>query len=331
VATISFLIAACRGAESPPAKAPGGTATRAAQDVSPHQSGFITVNGARLNVLDWGGAGPALVLIHGFGQSPHVFDDFAPEFTDRHRVVAYARRGHGRSEAKPPYDTARLTEDLRELLDSLKITRASLAGWSMGGNEVTAFAGRYPDRVDRIVYLDGAYDWGDPEWSAAVQNLPPLFTPDSSILQSYDRWREWARATYFAGEAPDNLEGFFQDLVIVEPSGRVETVPLDTVAAELRKVLFSDRRDYTKVKAPALAIYVAPFLSPNQGDSATRSRIAEWETRYVVSFRTKSKERIQRELPKVRIVDVAGTHGNFIFHSRRRVVEVMREFLGPTG
>src|ERR1700730_16949736 len=64
-------------------------------DTSPHKSGFVTANGVRLNYLDWGGSGPALILVHGLGDNPHHFDDLALAFTDRFRVVAYARRGHG--------------------------------------------------------------------------------------------------------------------------------------------------------------------------------------------------------------------------------------------
>jgi pimeloyl-ACP methyl ester carboxylesterase len=55
------------------------------------------------------------------------------------------------SEAKVPYDTATLTEDLRGLMDRLGIAKAHLAGWSMGGNEITAMAGTRPERVNRIV------------------------------------------------------------------------------------------------------------------------------------------------------------------------------------
>src|SRR5271165_6426931 len=83
------------------------------------KSGIVNANGVRLNYLDWGGSGPPLILIHGLGDNPHIFDDLAPAFTDRFRVVAYARRGHGQSEAKAPYDTATLTEDLRGLMDGL--------------------------------------------------------------------------------------------------------------------------------------------------------------------------------------------------------------------
>src|SRR5262245_25316458 len=85
-------------------------------DAAAHKIAFITANGVRLQYLDWGGSGPALILIHGYGDNPHIFDDIAPAFTDRFRVIAYARRGHGQSEAKGPYDMATLTEDLRGVM-----------------------------------------------------------------------------------------------------------------------------------------------------------------------------------------------------------------------
>jgi len=74
------------------------------RDPSPHSSHLATVNGVRLHYLDWGGADAPLVLIPGFGDTPHCFDDLAPALRDRCRVVGYARRGHGRSQAKSPYD-----------------------------------------------------------------------------------------------------------------------------------------------------------------------------------------------------------------------------------
>jgi alpha-beta hydrolase superfamily lysophospholipase len=68
-------------------------------DDSPHRSAFAVVNGVRLRYLDWGGSGDPLVLIHGLGDGPHLFDELAPLIADRFRVVAYVRRGHGDSEA----------------------------------------------------------------------------------------------------------------------------------------------------------------------------------------------------------------------------------------
>src|SRR5262245_54608551 len=76
-----------------------GVSSQAWRDNASHKSDFVEVNGVRLNVLDWGGNGPPLILIHGLGDSPHVFDDLASFLCDRYHVIAYARRGHGQSEA----------------------------------------------------------------------------------------------------------------------------------------------------------------------------------------------------------------------------------------
>jgi len=137
--------------------------------------GFVQVNGVQLQYLDWGGDGPAIILIHGIVDNPHVFDDFATAFASKFHVIAYARRGSGNSEVKGPYDIDTLTADLRALMDALKIQRATLVGYSAGGDEVTNFAAEYSERVDRIVYLDAAYDFADPDFRSALAALPSGF------------------------------------------------------------------------------------------------------------------------------------------------------------
>ena len=72
------------------------------KDPSSHATRFVTVaDDVQLEVLDWGGSGPALVLLAGLGDTGHVFDEFAPLLTARYRVLAVTRRGHGTSSAPP--------------------------------------------------------------------------------------------------------------------------------------------------------------------------------------------------------------------------------------
>jgi pimeloyl-ACP methyl ester carboxylesterase len=96
-----------------------------------------------------------LLLLAGMGNDAHSFDQFAPKFTDRFRVLALTRRGFGQSD-KPAtgYDTDTLVADSRAFLDMLKIKRVSLIGHSFAGWELIRFAELYPDRVDRLVFLD---------------------------------------------------------------------------------------------------------------------------------------------------------------------------------
>ncbi len=85
-----------------------------------------------------------------FRDTAHVFDEFAPQFADRFHVLALTRRGFGES-VKPPsgYDARTRVEDIRQFLDALGVSEASLVGHSMAGDELTLFATRYPRFVRR--------------------------------------------------------------------------------------------------------------------------------------------------------------------------------------
>ena len=181
----------------------------------PENASFDNANGVRLNYLDWGGGGETLVFVHGLGSSPHAFDAIAPGFTDRFRVVAYARRAHGRS-SRPEnasFDNETLTEDLRQFVESIGAERVSLVGFSMGGNEITRYAARYPDRVSKLVYLDAAYDWTDAQYRRAREELPQpeVEAPDTGI--SPDVFEAWLLR-----------EGWWKDL---EPSGALSSMVRD--------------------------------------------------------------------------------------------------------
>lgn len=293
------------------------------------KSGVVTANGIRVHYLDWGGSGPVLILIHGYADNPYIFEDLAPAFTDRFRVIAYARRGHGESDAKAPYDTATLTEDLRGLMDGLGIAKADLAGWSMGGNEITMMAGTHPERVGRIVYLDAAYDWGDPAFGAAVKATPPIFmTPPASAMKSLDAYRAYVRQVWYpAVSDPKLFDDYVRDLVVIQPDGTVRTKMSDSVLQALSTTLVTDRRDYTKVHVPALAIFTTTMLNVHNGDPAQLAENLAWEEKYMTPFRAASIERVRQELPNVEIVNVLGTHADFVFTSREQVVAVIRRFL----
>jgi pimeloyl-ACP methyl ester carboxylesterase len=257
-------------------------------------------------VLDWGGAGPALCLIHGIDDNPHVFDDLAPLLTDRHHVFAYARRGHGGSD-KPtsPYDPDTLVDDLRHVLDQLGIARASLLGWSMGGNEITTFAGRYPERVAGLVYLDGGYDWSDTTFATALGGLFDVLQPRESDLGSLDAYRAWYRATWLGDTLwTSGLEAYLRDTVSMSGEGALDSVMPDAVHDALFHTLATWPRDYVPVRAPALALYAPTFLST---EAATSSAAHDFEYAVMVPFRRASIERIQHELAGVDVREIAHT------------------------
>jgi pimeloyl-ACP methyl ester carboxylesterase len=300
-------------------------------DPSPHTSHFIKVNGVRLNYLDWGGAGPPLVLIPGLGDTPHCFDDVTPALRDRYRVIAYARRGHGRSEAKSPYDTDTLVEDLRQLLDDIGLHAVHLAGWSLGGGEITRFAELYPQRVLTLTHLDAALDRSNPLWLQAMKIAPVSLFPDPQALRSLDAYRRWWQSTWFVGvHWRDAAEAHIRDMVDPQPDGSVRPTSPDSLLDEVVASYVNPggyRRDYRRVCAPALFIFPVSWL-PALPDPGLRARIDEWHAAHYRPVRNAAIERLERELRDVTIVELdAGNHNNFLFTQRNEVAAAMRAHL----
>jgi pimeloyl-ACP methyl ester carboxylesterase len=97
------------------------------------------------------GEGPAVVLVHGGLVDGRLWDDQMEPLSRRFRVVRYDLRGYGKSAA--PAGQFWPTEDLRALLDFLKIERATVVGLSLGGIVAADFALEHPERVERLVFV----------------------------------------------------------------------------------------------------------------------------------------------------------------------------------
>lgn len=111
----------------------------------------IEVAGARFLAQQCGDV-PSAVLIHGFGSDLYTWDYLVGAFGDQIATLCYDLRGFGGTEATPGQAYSH-TEDLRCILDSLKLTTVDLVGVSMGGSIAVNFALDYPDRVRKLVLI----------------------------------------------------------------------------------------------------------------------------------------------------------------------------------
>jgi pimeloyl-ACP methyl ester carboxylesterase len=122
------------------------------------EQGSADVAGAKIFYAVYG-SGPPVVLLHGgLGNSAH-FGFQLPALVDRFQVITVDSRGQGRStrgRAAITYD--RMAADVIGVLDKLAIQRASVVGWSDGGETALKLGIAYPDRVDRLFVFGAAYD-----------------------------------------------------------------------------------------------------------------------------------------------------------------------------
>jgi len=133
-----------------------------------------TVNGVSL-YHEVTGRGSPLVLVHGFACGIRSWDPQVKALSRAHRVITYDARGHGISEAPDDasaYSQSASVEDLRGLLEHLRIRRAAVGGLSMGGNIALNFALTYPTMVSRLIIADtGAGSDATSEWITGVHGF----------------------------------------------------------------------------------------------------------------------------------------------------------------
>lgn len=104
------------------------------------------------------GTGKPVVLLHGLTASSLFFQKQIPEFSRHFQVITPDLRGHGKSSTRDDHLTmARLAADLKQLLETLHIDKASLAGWSMGAHVIFEFIKNYTcAAIDKMIIIDMA-------------------------------------------------------------------------------------------------------------------------------------------------------------------------------
>ncbi len=303
----------------------------ASVDSSPHASATVTADGVGIHYLDWGGSGPALVLVPGLGNSAHVFDEFAPRLTDTFRVLGVTRVGYGESEhpeAAEAYALPARVAHLRAVLDALGVADAVLVGHSLGGDELTAFAGTHPDRTRALVYLDAAYDHTLGErWQRELVDFLVLRPPPSAA----DRAGVHGMQEYLWAVQGVRLPiGEVLATVRFDPAGAyVGSRTPDRVRAAMKAALALP--DFAGVRAPALALYAdsasaADRLPWLRGDAAANARATAILRERIWPEERTERERFAREVAAARVESFPANHFNFLSHPAE-VERRLRSFL----
>lgn len=138
----------------------------------PPEERFVVVGGLRLHLLDWGGDGRPIVLLHGVGGHARMWTWVAPALRALGRPLALDLRGFGDSQwsVDRAYTTDDHRADLEGVCDALGLGEIDLVGFSWGGLVGLAYAARHPDRVRRLAILDIA-----PSTAADPDAVPPFF------------------------------------------------------------------------------------------------------------------------------------------------------------
>jgi pimeloyl-ACP methyl ester carboxylesterase len=114
---------------------------------------YRTIHGYRRAFVK-AGKGPAILLIHGIGDSSDTWRPVLEPLAAGHTVIAPDLLGHGRSEKpRADYSVAAYANGMRDLLSVLEVDRVTVVGHSLGGGVAAQFAYQFPERCERLVLV----------------------------------------------------------------------------------------------------------------------------------------------------------------------------------
>jgi non-heme chloroperoxidase len=304
------------------------------KDPSPHTTRFVTVEkGVRLEVLDWGGTGRPLVLLAGGGDTAHVFDDFAPKLTPSFHVYGITRRGFGQSGFSPEgYGADRLGDDVLAVLDALKRDKPILVGHSLGGEEMSSVATRYPNRVAALVYLEAGYPYAFDngkgptikEFEDARKLMPNAPTPNEAdpALASFTTFQQaYARALGFAYP-----EGELRQRFTRTADGRVgkeRDFPGEAV-------MLQGMKKYATIPVPALAIFAIPHAQAKWMTDSADPKVreaAKASSAALDALTTRQAKAFEEGVPTAHVVRLPGADHYVYLSNEADVLREMKSFL----
>jgi len=228
-----------------------GLFATAAGAVEPKHGDFTASDGVKIHYLETG-AGTPVVLIHGYtgtAEGNWFSNGVAEALAKKHRVIAIDCRGHGDSEK--PHDPSKygpqMAKDVVELMDHLKIDKAHVHGYSMGGFIVTQLLATAPSRFITASYGGS----GVPEVDAEQKSKVPADKP-----------------------GPDPQEAEATSKLRAHPKRDEEAL------AAVRNYPWKDGQrpdvDLTKIKIPVLAIN-GEFDGPNAKTNRMQRELANFK------------------------------------------------------
>jgi len=318
-----LLVMAC-------AVAAGQQEAAKAADNTAHSVQMVQVeNDVKLEVLDWGGSGPPVILLAGLRFDAHVYDTFAPKMIATYHVYGITRRGFGASSAPVPdcqnYSATRLGEDVLAVMNALHIRRPVLIGHSLAGEELSYIGTHAPEKVAGLVYLDAANSYayynasasrGDPIVDAEllraeIQDL--VFPASPKEMRAKTEHLLNVSIPHYQLDLRETLKQF---------EGVPDTIPGPPITPDLRIGVAIQRgvERFEGVKCPVLAIFADPHSfgpAGAQDPSKLVQMVAEDKARV-----SEQADAFQAGNPQARVIRIPNAD-HFIFRSNE--ADVLRE------
>ena len=271
-------------------------------------------DGLEIQMAVWDGEGENIVCVHGLTANCRCWDEMASCLTPAHSFWAMDLRGRGLSD-KPPsgYSLPHHVRDLHCLLEDCGLNQAVLMGHSLGAYVSLAFAARYPERVKKLILMDGGGQLSDEQWDQVDIVIKPSLDRLGQVFPSFEEYVALLKAAPILQPWTPAIEAYFRyESEEVEGGVRSRINP-EHIQEESQNMRQASPADfYPKVNCPVLILRATDgILSPDD--------LVLPET---------AVDRMLSEIEDARSVDVTGTnHYSILMQPSEQRDEAILEFL----
>ena len=271
-------------------------------------------DGVKINLAMWEGSLGPILCVHGITANCRCWDVLADVLAPQYRVLAMDLRGRGRSE-KPDegYSLETHLRDMNGLMDDLGIDRAVVMGHSLGAFIGLAFAAQYPERVNRLILIDGGGDLSQEQIDQVFAGIKPALDRLQHVFPSVETYLETMRQAPFIQPWSPATETYFRYEIEATDDGVRTNIQPSHIAEEagnIRQVKFD--AFYPQVQCPVL-ILRAPLGLLSENDILLPEDVIE---------------RMIREIPDARRFDVNGmNHYGIVFQPHEARNQAIKGFL----
>jgi pimeloyl-ACP methyl ester carboxylesterase len=271
-------------------------------------------DGVSIQLAVWEGKGKEVLCVHGITANCRCWDLMASSLAPQHKVIAMDLRGRGLSDRPPSgYSVENHCRDMLALMDDRGLERTVLMGHSLGAFISLVFAAKYPQRVDRLILVDGGGKLSAAQMNKVFAGIKPSLDRLGKVFPDFESYLAILKQTPFLHPWNSFFETYFRYEVEDVEGGvrsRVHPKHIEEEAGNLRNT--DSSQFYGKVKAPTLIL------------RATRGMLAEDD----LVLPADVAERMVREIPDARKVDVEGTqHYSILFQPHAMRDKVLLGFL----
>ncbi len=271
-------------------------------------------NGIKIQLAIWEGSGKQILCVHGLTANCRCWDLIASALAPRHRMIAMDLRGRGLSDRPSSgYSVEDHCGDILSLMEDMGLERTVLMGHSLGAFISLVFAARYPERVDRLILLDGGGRLSENQMVKVFAGIKPSLDRLGQIFPSFEAYVSLLKQAPFMHPWNSYLETYFR-YEVEEVEGRVRSrVDPRHIAEEAANLKKTDTDQfYAEALSPTLILRAAKGMLAGD-DLVLPKEVAE---------------RMLREMPDAALVDLEDTnHYSILFQPNRKRDRAILRFL----